>query len=284
MKKKFGDRKDAYKVRNINPMNKLMYYIKRLRCDSDVYINQTIDVTNLVEFMKEKKKKCDDLTFFHAFCTAIAKVVYHRPLLNRFIMNGNFYDKKTIDIGFVAKTEFSDNAKEFMALITIDKDDNLYKVKDKFVENVNKIRTNSMNDTDGIINTLGNMPKFIRAFVMWIFKKLDNHDLLPESLTKNLLYYSSVIVSNLGSIGGGVIYHNLTDFGSNSILMTIGKIRKAPMVNDNGEVEVKEVCDFGITLDERIADGFYFITAIQLFEEILKNPKLLEDEINEKIK
>ena len=47
--------------------------------------------------------------------------------------------------------------------------------------------------------------------------------------------------------------------------------------------ETKYYCDLGITIDERISDGFYLIKSIHMMQYILSNPKLLEDKITEKI-
>ena len=102
-------------------------------------------------------------------------------------------------------------------------------------------------------------------------------------MTRDILYYSSVIVSNLGSINcKEAIHHHLCDFGTNSVFITIGKIYEKE-VYISGKTEVRSFCNFGITLDERIADGFYFIKAINLLEYILNNPNLLEEKCNDKI-
>ena len=44
MKKRFGDRKDARKVRDISGIQNIMIDLKPRRCDSDVYINYKIVV------------------------------------------------------------------------------------------------------------------------------------------------------------------------------------------------------------------------------------------------
>ena len=44
------------------------------------------------------------------------------------------------------------------------------------------------------------------------------------------------------------------------------------------------MCEFGINIDERIADGVYFVKAVRLMQDILNEPKLLEESVNEKIK
>jgi hypothetical protein len=51
----------------------------------------------------------------------------------------------------------------------------------------------------------------------------------------------------------------------------------------NGKEEIRKIVEFGVNIDERIADGYYFTKSIKLLEYILNNPKLLEDNINEKI-
>ena len=275
------DRRDAKFVKNIDTMHKVMVGIKPNRCDEDVYIHEVVDVTNLVEYMKKKKKKDDKITYFHFFASAIAKTVCHRPLLNRYVKNGDFYDRNDITLAFVAKTTFEDHSEELMAKINVDKSDNLSSVKDKIIDKVDKIRNSKKNDTDSTIDIVGKLPKFLRNLIIKIFIFLDNHDMIPESITSNLIYYSTIILSNLGSIHCNAIYHNLTDFGTNSILLTIGEITKENYLDDNGKLQERYMCDFGINLDERIADGFYFAKSFQLFKEYLKSPECLENSFDE---
>lgn len=281
MNKKFGDRRDGKKIK-MNGFDRFLYYLKPRRSDSEVYISKTIDVTNLVEYMKEKKKENEKITYFHLFCMAIGKVIYNRPLLNRFLIGGCKYQRNDVTISFVAKTDFSDTAREFLTVIKVLEDDKLDDISKRITEDVKKIRSNKESHTDDFVNKLGKLPKFVMAIIVWFIKRLDNHDLLPSSLTRNSIYHSSVLVSNLGSIHCDGIYHNLTNFGTNSILLTIGEIKEDVRVVD-GKIEKRYVCDLGITLDERIADGVYFAKSVNLLEYILDNPSLLEDKASDKI-
>lgn len=283
--KKLGDRKDAIRIKNINGMNYIMYHLKKRRSESEVYINYEIDVTNLVKYIEDINKKDNiHITYFHAFTTSIAKLVYNRPYLNRFIVNGHFYQRNEVTVSYVAKTEFNDDSEELMQVLKIDENDNIYTISDKLSKKVKKTRENKSSSTDDLVSTVGKMPKLIRAFVVSIFKIMDKYDLLPKSMTKDILYYSSVLISNIGSIGSKhAIYHNLTDFGTNSALVTMGKIYQKEIIDDNGKKKIKSFCEFGITLDERIADGFYMIKSAQLLEHILNNPKLLEGDANDKL-
>lgn len=279
-KKKWGDRRDAKRIK-MNGMMRLCTYLKD-RQDADVYINKKVDVTELVEYIKKKKEKEPETTYFHAFSMACAKVVYNRPKLNRYIINHTCYERHDISLSFAAKVNFTDEAKEFLSVLKVNETDTIDDIRKMIKEKVNNVRSNKQNDTDNSIDFLDKLPRgLLTWFVAPITKWMDRHDLLPDSLNKDLVYNSTVILSNLGSIKCGAIYHNLTNFGTNSIIMTIGDIHKEPIVNDDGKIEVRDVVEFGINLDERIADGVYFAKAVNLLEYILKNPELLEHPVNE---
>jgi pyruvate/2-oxoglutarate dehydrogenase complex dihydrolipoamide acyltransferase (E2) component len=284
-KKRFGDRKDARKLRGPSGMHNIMLDLKPNRCDSDVYINQKMDVTNLIKYMDKIKKNNPDkhITYFHAFVTAIGKLFYNRPYLNRFVANRTFYVHDDVKIAFVAKTEFTDDAHELLCVLNIKENDNLFSISDNISDKVHKIRTNTKSDTNDIVDLVGGLPKFLRIPIVGVVKWLDKHGWLPKSMTNDNIYYSSAIVSNLGSIKCGSIYHNLTNFGTSSMLATMGPIHKEKIINEKGKEELRDICEFGVNCDERIADGLYFAKSISLLQYIFDNPETLEDKASEVI-
>lgn len=286
IKKRWGDRKDARKIRKLDGMHNIILDLKPRRCDSDVYINQKLDVTNLIKYMEKLKKKNPDkhITYFHAFVTAIGKLFYNKPYLNRFVANRTYYEHDDVKIAFVAKTEFTDDAQELLVVLKIDENDNIFSVSDRIADKVKKVRTNTnKSDTNDIVDLVGGLPKFLRIPILGIVKWLDKHGWLPKSMTNDNIYYSSAIVSNLGSIDCGSIYHNITNFGTSSMLATMGKIHKEKVIDEKGKEELRDICDFGINCDERIADGLYFARSISLLQYIFNNPELLEGKASEVI-
>lgn len=284
MKKKFGDRKNARRVRNMTGLAQICIDLKPNRSVSDVYINNKMDVTNLCEYMKKKKKQNPDITFFHAFVTALGKLFYNRPYLNRFVANRHMYEHNDVVISFVAKVSFDDNAEEVMILVKIDKNDTIDTISKKIYAELDKVRNKKSNKkgANSAIDTLGKLPNPIRIPIIGLFKWCDKKGILPASLVEDNLYYSSIIVSNLGSIHCGAIFHNITDFGNASSLATMGEIKDEEVIID-GKKQVRKLCEFGVNLDERIADGFYFANSLRLLQYILDNPELLEDAANEKV-
>lgn len=282
--KKIGDRKDAYRCHDVTGMNQILIDLKPKRSLGELYINQKIDVTNLVKYIKKLKEKDDKITYFHAFSTAIGKLFYNRPLLNRFVSNRHVYEHKDITLSYVMKITFNDKSEEVMVIMPILEDDNIFTVSKKIRDKVDNVR-NHKDTGDGANNAiqiLGKLPNIIRVPIVGIFKFFDRHGWLPNSLVKDNIYYSSVIVSNIGTFHCGGIYHNVTDFGTCSGLITMGEIKEEKEVI-NGKKETKYYCEFGITMDERIADGFYFIKSIHLMEYMLNNPEILEERADAKV-
>lgn len=275
------------RVKSLTGMGQIMLDIMPNRCDSDVFINEKIDVTNLVKYIEKSKKGDNKLTYFHAFMTAIGKTIYNRPKLNYYVRNRHLYEHKDIVISFVAKTDFNDKSEEMMVLVPFKEKDNIFTIKEKINNELNKYRNNNSKENKGgansAIDVLAKLPNIIRVPLVGLLKWCDKLGILPKSLCEDNLYYSSMIVSNLGSIKCGAIYHHITDFGICSGLITMGEIKREEVINNEGKKEIRDFVEFGVNLDERIADGYYFIKSLKLLEYILNDPKLLEGDVFTKI-
>lgn len=270
-------RKDAYKVKDIHGVQNILIDFKPNRCDSAVYMNRKIDMTNFVKFMKKKKKEIDGLTYYHGIVDVMAKAIYSRPYMNRFIAGRTMYMHKDVVLAQTIKVEFEDNSVEMLMLIKVDPEDTLLDISRKTKEKVDIIREKKLSgkgNANGAADTLGKLPKFLRVPIVGLLKCFDSHGWLPKSLTEDNLYYSSAILSNIGTFKVGAIYHNLTNFGTASSLITFGEI-----VEENG----RWYMEMGATIDERIADGFYFCKALKLIEYIFDTPELMLEPAGEKV-
>ena len=278
------DRSDGRAIRDLKGTEQILIDLKPNRVDSYVYIDQKMDLTNLVKYIEKKKKEGMQVSYFHAFVAAIAKTFYNRPKLNRYVANRHVYEHNDVVISFVAKASFTDHSEELMVMLPIDKHDNLEKISEKTRKKVEDIRVKKSDKkgANDAVETLGKLPNIIRVPLMGIFKWCDQKGILPKSLIEDNLYYSSIIVSNLGSIHCGAIHHNMTNFGTCSSLATMGEIKKEKVLEDGKEV-TKDICNFGINFDERVADGYYFAKSVKLIQYIFDHPEMLEEKANEKI-
>ena len=276
--------RNAKRVKNLHGMEQIALDIKPRRSDSFVYSQVDLDMTNLVKYIEKKKKQGEKITVFHAFVTAIGKVLYNREKLNNFVQNRHVFKHNDVVVGFVAKVAFEDHAEEMMIMVPIKEDDNIDTIS-KFIKGkVDGIRTREFKKegANDAIDVLGKLPNIIRVPLVGLLKWMDDKGLLPASLCKDNLYYSSTIVSNLGAIGSNSIHHNLTNFGTSSSLITMGEIADKEVINGDKK-QVRKICDWGVAFDERVADGFYLIKSLKMLQHIFDNPEMLEEDASKKI-
>ena len=268
----------------IGGMTQLCIDLKPRRCDADVFINTPIDVTNLVDYIDKKKSKGEKVTYFHAFLLALAKTIYNRPKLNRYVKNRHMYEHTNVSISFVAKVEFTDASEEVMIIIDVEPSDNIDTVAKKIKDQIDKLRSKKfeLKGANGALDALGKLPNIIRVPLIGYLKWTDEKGILPMSLQKDDLYFASAIVTDIGSLKSDSIYHNNTNFGTASSITAIGEIKDDIKVV-NGKQKIYKAAKFGINFDERVADGFYMIKAFKILEYIIENPKLLEDRADAKV-
>lgn len=112
--RKRGDRRDGTWVKDAPGLNVLMASLYPNRTDCEVYLNEEIDVTELLKYIEEKNgaKDACRLTLFHCFVAMMARLLTERPYLNRFIQGRRIYQRNQITISFVAKRKFADHSEE----------------------------------------------------------------------------------------------------------------------------------------------------------------------------
>ncbi|MDE8734488.1 2-oxo acid dehydrogenase subunit E2 [Eubacteriales bacterium DFI.9.88] len=284
--KERGDRRDGTRVRNVDGVHAIMPHLMPNRCDAEVYIQEQIDVTNLMRYLQEKNGPGAEYktTIFHTIVMAVAKTIYKRPLLNRFIAGKRFFDRNEITISFVVKRQFQDGAEEALMTLRVEDDMTLEDVSRKIIGDSAKLRQEAgTNDIDQVLGKLAKLPRFVMRIMMAAFRFLDFHDKMPAFICDGDPNYSTAMLTNLGSIGCSCVYHHLNNYGTNSLLIAVGTVHQAQIIGDDGEAEIRDVVDLGVTLDERIADGFYFARSVKLLEEILSQPEILEKPVKEEV-
>lgn len=272
--------KKRKRVKNLDAVHKIMPYLMANRCEAEVYYVEEIDVTNLLKYIEKINvglEKHERTTLFHAIITGVAKTIYNRPLLNRYISGKRFYDRKDISLSFVAKNKLEDHSEERLIILEAKNKMTLKDISQKILKVVSKTRKDNSNDMNDFLGVVTSAPRWLLSFVMWLFRKLDFYGLVPSFVSDGDPNYTTVLLSNLGSVKANCCYHHLNNYGTNSIVITVGVIHDKEV---NGEL--RKYVNLGLTLDERIADGIYFAKSAKLLKHILENPELLEDTVETK--
>lgn len=277
-KRRFGDRKDGTLIRDLDGMHFITPLIYPNRCDNEAYISERIDLGPVNAFLAQKNAQPSDFpyTLFHVILAALVKTVTLRPKLNRFIANKNFYQRREVSAAFVVKKLFSDDAGEALAVVHATDDSTLTSLHADIFRQISSCRSDKVDASTDNMNLFNRMPRFLGKFIVWILTRLDVHGWIPASIIETDPYYCTMVLSNLGSIRLRSGYHHLTNWGTCSLFCIIGEKKMTPVFQPDGTYEMRETLDLGLTIDERLADGYYYSKSIRLLKHLLEHPELLE--------
>ena len=278
-KRKWGDRKDGIWLKDIPAMNRLMPTLMPNRADNEAYLTVDIDLRPMNAYLQKlnEGRTTDKYTFFHLVSAAIGKAFILRPKMNRFIVGSKVYQRREVTIGFTVKKQFNDHAEEALAFFTYDPKETLESYHAKIMQQIHLTKSDTEQDTStGAMDIICKLPQWmitgIAKFVVW----LDKHGWAPLSLVGSDPNHAAIFLSNLGSIGLEAGYHHLVNWGTNSCFVVTGKKYLKMEYDRDGNGDLHEVLPISVTLDERIADGYYYSGTMALVKELLTHPELLD--------
>ena len=280
-----GDRFDATYLKDIDSMHFIMPFMYPDRCDNQAFFTFKIDLTNLNEYLAKKNAENPDYKYnmFQCVVTAALKTIFLRSKLSIFIHNRKMYRRNEVSAAFTVKQEFTDEGGEVLAFLHAKPEWNIDDVHNEIRRRLLKLKTKGYTDeSTSIMDKLNKAPKWITRPLVGGICRLEKKGLIPPALVETDPYHSSIVLANLGPIGLPNGYHHLTNCGTTSRFLLIGKIGRLPFY-ENDTVTFRDGVELGFTVDERIADGFYFARSIRMLQMFLEQPELLERPMNEKL-
>ena len=297
--RKRGDRRDGRLMRDIDPMHAIVPYVYPNRADNEAFIQESIEMEPIFRYVDKKNAELkakvekgelpesaldDPYKPFYVMLMGLVKTMHLRPGLNRFVCNMKLYQKDEVSVGFTVKKKFADNAAEGLAFKVFGPETTMDDLYNKIVKEINFVKDE--NQVDNSVDFMGKfmkLPPFILRPVFRFIRYLDRHGRVPLELVKTDPNYASCFITNLGSIHLKSGYHHLSNWGTTSLFVIIGERKMKPIYNEDGSYEMKLMNDIGLTIDERIADGFYYAKSIRLFKKLMANPELLDLRADEEV-
>ncbi|MCR5795921.1 MAG: 2-oxo acid dehydrogenase subunit E2 [Solobacterium sp.] len=279
------DRFDAKYLKDIDSMHFIMPFMYPNRCDNEAFFSFRIDLTAIDEYVAKKNAENPEYKYnlFQCIIAAALKTATLRSKLNIFIHNKKMYKRNEISAAFTVKQEFSDDGGEVLAFIHSRPEWTIEDLHNEIHRQLLKLKNKSyVDESTGVMDKLNALPKAISrplvSSVCWLEKK----GMIPPALVETDPYHSTINFANLGSIGLPSGYHHLTNWGTTSMFIVIGKSGRMPFY-ENDEVIFRDAVELNITMDERIADGYYFSKSMKIMQYYLQHPELLERPFNEKL-
>ena len=277
----FGFRPDGKKVKDIDPIQRIMPHIMRHRHDSQNFTTYDCPCEGFDAFIKQELAEGESYNYMHIVIAGLVRIIALFPRINRFIMNGRIYNHNTIQISFVVKKGLSAEAADTTVKLEFTGKESISEVRQKINDAIqanNNMDAN--NGTDKLARLLTFTPNFVLTILVGLIKFLDKHGLLPKAIIDVSPFHTSAFVTNLKSIKGPSIFHHLYDFGTTGLFFAMGKETLEPVVVGK-EITIGKRMPLQIVTDERFCDGFYFVNALKTLRNLYNDPSLMKEPLAE---
>ena len=284
--RKRGYRRDGKLLRNIDSMHYIMPLMYPNRCDNEAYISEIVDLTAVDAYLERKNQDNPEYRYnlFQVVVTAVLKTITLRPKMNYFIANYNMYERNEVSAAFTIKKIFKDDGDEGLAFLHTKPEDTIDSIHEDIYRQVSFNREGDNRDpSTASMDALQKLPLFLKKAIGRTARFLDKRGMMPKSVVATDPYQSSVVLSNLGSIRLHAGYHHLTNWGTTSVMCVIGERKMRKFVNEDGSEDMRNSVDLGLTIDERVADGFYYAKTVRLLLHLLAHPELLDLPLGEEV-
>lgn len=266
-------RRDGKRVKNVDMMYTIAPYIMDKRYDALNSITVRVPYQPMQDYIRRKHKEGVDISHLCLVTAAFVRTVSQHKCLNRFVVNKKIYARDGVWIGMVVLRPGSDEAT--MTKVRFDLTDTIYDVNEKMSQMINDNKAASAsNSTDKLMKILTGVPGLLNVGV-GLIKWADRHNMLPRSIINASPFHTTMVISNLASIRTNHLHHHIYEFGTTSLLLTMGNSENIPK-EVNGEIVLERQMPFGLVMDERIASGSYFASAFRTLRNLLLHPEQLE--------
>ena len=277
-KRRYGDRKDGRLLRSLPALNRFMPYIMPTRNDALNMYDESFEVTELDRRLRKLRVAgYKGIGILHFILAAYVRGVSMLPGLNRFVAGRRIYAKDTIEVVMMVKRSLSIDATETAIKVVFEPTDTIFDVYRKLNEKIDEVKTSEENNsTEEVAEALMKAPRFLLRFALAILRVLDYFGWLPESLINASPFHGSLIITDLGSLRIGPVFHHIYNFGTLPIFVAFGAKRHAYELDRHGEVVDHKYVDCKFVMDERTVDGHYYAQFLQAFRYLFQHPEILE--------
>jgi len=272
--KRISDRKEGRLLRSLPAYARMAPYVMRRRSDAQCVLADSVEITEIEKWIREKRGEgWADLSFLHLLVAAYVRTVTMRPGINRFVAGRRIYARNDIQVAFTVKRGMSVSATETSVKVTFASGDTVFDVYRRITEAVDAVKADvSASEPERIAAAILRMPRLASRIAMAGLRWLDFHDMLPRRLLDASPFHASLSVTDLGALGIIAADTFVPDFGTLPCAVCFGAKRKVR----EGDTSDARFVDYRLSVDRRIADAYYFSSALKCLKYFLKNPRLLE--------
>lgn len=277
-KRRFGDRKEGRLLRSLPAFAKFVPFIMPTRNDACNQYEESFEVSDVDRRLRKLRVDGNKgIGILHFIIAAYIRGVSMLPGMNRFVVGRRIYARDNIEVVMTVKRSLAIDATETTFKVVFEPTDTIFDVYRKMSEKIDEIKTvEGNNNTEDVAEAMCKAPRFLLRFALTILRIMDYFGWLPQSLLDASPFHGSMIITDLGSLRIGPIYHHIYNFGTLPVFISFGAKRHAYELDRHGNMVDRKYVDCKFVMDERTVDGHYYAQFLQAFRYICQHPEIVE--------
>ena len=278
-RRRMGDRKDGRLLRSLNAFSKFIPYIMPQRVDRLVGYEESFEISEVDRRLRQLRVDgYKGIGLLHFLIACHIRVISMLPGVNRFIAGRRVYAHNDISIVMTVKHSLSVDATETTIKVHFQPTDTIFDVYRKMNEKIEEIKTaEEDNNTEEVAGFFAKFPRFLLRFALTIVRVMDYFGWLPESIVEASPFHGSMIITDLGSLRIGPVYHHIYNFGTLPVFIAFGSKYRKHEISKKRELVENKYIDTKMVIDEGIVDGHYYAQLLQAYRYMFQHPEILEN-------
>lgn len=277
-KRRFGDRKEGRLLRSLPAFAKFVPFIMPTRNDACNQYEESFEVSDVDRRLRKLRVDGNKgIGILHFIIAAYIRGVSMLPGMNRFVVGRRIYARDNIEVVMTVKRSLAIDATKTTIKVVFEPTDTIFDVYRKMNEKIDEIKTvEGNNNTEDVAEAMCKAPRFLLRFALTILRIMDYFGWLPQSLLDASPFHGSMIITDLGSLRIGPVYHHIYNFGTLPVFISFGAKRHAYELDRHGNMVDRKYVDCKFVMDERTVDGHYYAQFLQAFRYICQHPEIVE--------
>ena len=276
-RRRMGDRKEGRLLRSLPGFAKFIPFIMPQRNDRYIHYEEAFEVTQLDRMLRKLRVEgYKGIGILHFLIAAYIRGISRMPGINRFVVGRRIYARNNIEVVMTVKRALSVDATETTIKVVFEPTDTVLDVYRKMNEKIDEIKSSEENNgTEDVADLIARLPRFLIRFALTVLRVMDYFGWIPQSLLNVSPFHGSMIITDLGSLRIGPIYHHIYNFGTLPAFIAFGAKRHAYELNRRGEMVDRKYVDCKFVLDEGIVDGHYWAQMLLAYRYMFEHPEIL---------
>lgn len=257
-----------------NNWRKVAAAIYRKPVDAKIFGTIELDVTELEEFVKQKREEGLKITLMHPMILFFARALKHEvPQLNCYVKRGRIVHRENVDVMVSVLQRDSDQ----MGSVKVPDADTLTltDLTSFLAREVAQTRKGAEKGTSGQKSLLAVLPWPFRAwFVRMIQLIVVDWGIPLPGVSISTDSFGSFVFSNVGSIGIDIAYPALFPVSNVAMVVTMGSAQTKPAVVD-GQIVPRRLLNLSAAFDHRIVDASHGGKLFRYLKNAIKHPEVL---------